>query len=83
MLHVDLAGPLDPSEGGARHFFAALDECTEMGFATPIKTTSASGTALRDCITHLELQTGKKVKIVRCDGAGDLVDSAAMRASFV
>jgi len=82
MLHVDLAGPLDPSEGGAEHFFAALDDCTKMGFATPIKTKSAGGTALRDWITHLELQTGKKVKIVRCDGAGELVNSAAMRAFF-
>jgi len=82
MLHVDLAGPLDPSEGGAVHFFAALDDCAEMGFATPIKTKSAGGTALRDWISHLELQTGKKVKIVRCDGAGELISSAVMRAFF-
>jgi len=81
-LHVDVVGPLDPSEGGVVHFMSALDDCTEMGFATPIKTKAEAGPALRVWVTHLEKQTGLKVKIIRCDGAGELVGSASMVKFF-
>ena len=81
-LHVDVLGPLAPSEGGAVHFMSALDDATEMGFATPIKTKADAGPALQLWVTHLEKQTGLKVKIIRCDGAGELVKSATMVAFF-
>ena len=79
-LHVDVVGPLDPSDGGAVHFMAALDDATEMGFATPIKTKAEAGPALRVWVANLEKQTKLKVKIIRCDGAGELVNSAPMIA---
>jgi len=81
-LHVDLFGPLDPSEGGVVHFMSALDDNTEMGFATPLKWKADAGRALQDWIKHLELQTGLKVKTLRCNGAGELVGRADMQAFF-
>ena len=56
-LHGDIVGPLDPSEEGAVHFMEALDDVTEMGFATPIKTKAEAGPALRVWVAHLEKQT--------------------------
>jgi len=81
-LHVDLAGPFDRSVGGALHFMSALDDWSEMGFATPLKTKADAGAALRDWITHLERQTGKTFKRIRCDGAGELIKSTEMIAYF-
>ena len=52
-LHVDVVGPLDPSQGGAVQFMAALDDATEMGFATPIKTKAEAGPALRVWVADL------------------------------
>jgi len=81
-LHVDVVGQLDPSEGGAVHFMAALDDSTYMGFATRIKTKAEAGPALRVWIAHLEKQTKVNVRIIRCDGAGEIVKSAPMIAFF-
>jgi len=77
-LHVDLVGPLDPSDGDAVHFMPALDDHTVMRFSTPQKRKADACRALPDWIKHLELQTGLKVKTVRCDGARELVGSADM-----
>jgi len=52
-LHGDVVGPLDPSEEGVVHFMEALDDGTEMGFATPIKTKAVAGPALRVWFAHL------------------------------
>jgi len=64
------------------HFMSALCDATEMGFATPLKRKPDAGQALRDWVKHLELQTGHKVRIIRCDGAGELVKSADMVSWF-
>jgi len=53
-----------------------------MEFATPIKTKADAGPALQVWVTHLQKQAGLKVKIIRCDGAGELVKSATMVAFF-
>jgi len=80
VVHVDLIGPFEPSQGGAQHFMSALDNYSEMGLASPIKHKSDAGAALRDWIVHLPHQTGTKVKIISCDGAGELTTDAAMTA---
>jgi len=81
-LFVDLAVPLDPSDGGAVHSMSVLCDATEMGFATPLKRKADAGQALRDWVKHLELQTGHKVKVIRSDGAGELFKSADMVSWF-
>jgi len=80
MLCVDLIGPLTPSTGGAVHALSLLDVSTEMSFASLLKTKAEASKALRDWVTHLELQSGRKVKIIRADGARELLGRAEVRA---
>jgi len=69
-LHVVLVVPFDPSMGGAAHFVSAVDDNTELGFATTLKRNFQAGRAQQDVIAHLMIHVGLKVKVVRYDGAG-------------
>lgn len=81
LLHMDLVGPLPASLGKARHFVTVLDNVTELAVASTLKANGYSGKAVQAWINQLELQTGARVKRVRCDGAGALL-SAEMREYY-
>lgn len=81
LLHMDLVGPLSTSLGNSVHFVTVQDDATELVVASTIKTMSAAGPAVRAWIAQLELQSGARIKRVRCDGAGELV-SAEMRQIY-
>jgi len=79
-LCVDLIGPLTPvSSGGASHALSVTDACTDMSFVSPLKTKAEAGAALRDWILYLENQTNKQVKIIRTDGAKEILNNDVMR----
>lgn len=79
LIHMDLVGPLPASLGKTRHCVALLDVATGMAVASALKVKSDAGKAVQACINQLELQTGARVKRVRCDGAGELVSAEVQK----
>lgn len=75
LLHIDLVGPLPPSLGKAAHFVSILDDATDLSVGTPLQRKADAASAVEAWILQLERQTGKKVKRIRCDGAGELGDA--------
>jgi len=80
MCRVDLIGHLTPSTGGAVHSLSLHDVSSEMRFDFLLKRKAEDSTALRDWVTNVELQSGRKFKIIREDGARKLLDHAEVRA---
>ena len=79
-LCVDLIGPILPqSGGGAVHVLTVIDDCTGMSFVTPLKTKAAAGAGLRAWINFLENQTPDKVKVIRTDGAKEILNNDTMQ----
>lgn len=75
LLHIDLVGPLPPSLWKAAHLVSIFDDATDLSVGTPLQRKADAGNAVEAWILQLERQTGRKVKRIRCDGAGELVDA--------
>jgi len=79
-LCVDMTGPItSSSDGGAVHALSLTDACTDMSFVTPLKSKAEAGAVLRDRIVYLENQTNKTVKIIRTDGAKEILNNDIMK----
>ena len=76
LVHIDLGGPLSALLGKAVHLVTVLEDSTELAVASPIHKKSDAGRVVQAWITQWELQTGTRVRRVRCHGAGELVSEA-------
>lgn len=68
LLHIDIAGPFDPSRRGNRWLVVIVDDFSNAVEVVPTKQKSEAFTVLRDTATRWSRQFGNDVRIVRSDG---------------
>jgi hypothetical protein len=61
------------SLGGNKHELEIVDETSGCLFGVPMKKKSESGTSVIEVVNWMEQQTGRKVKRIFCDGAGEFI----------
>src|SRR5436190_6502588 len=73
-IHSDICGPIHPpSVGGKNYMLLFVDDATRMKFACGLKTKTSKEVLdrFKDFKEMVELETGKKIKIIRTDGGGE------------
>jgi hypothetical protein len=68
LVHMDVCGPMPkPSKGGSCFFTSFTDDASKLSVVVPIVRKSEVASVVRQVVTRLELQSGKKLKAVRTD----------------
>ena len=71
-IHTDVCGPVQvKSIGGAYYTICFIDDYCRFGAIYFMKTKDEAESKLADYIAWAELQTGKRVKRIRCDRGGE------------
>lgn len=78
LVHIDIAGPVDPSDSGHDHFVAMLDDYSKACAVVPMKGRKPAMGLLGDFVTRLETQFGQAVRFIRSDNAPEFVSHAAV-----
>jgi hypothetical protein len=65
---------LKASKGGSRYLATFLDDYSKLSVVQPLKKKSDVATFTEGVLARLELQTGKKVKVVQTDRGGEYVN---------
>lgn len=77
LIHVDIAGPADPSDGGSDHFVTMLNEHSTVCAVVPMKGRKPVMGLLKDFVARIETQLGERVRFIRSDNGPELVSEAA------
>lgn len=71
-IHSDVAGPFSTkSLGGKSYYISFIDEFSRYAEVVFISNKSEVEKTVREYIAKIELQTGKRVKIFKCDNGGE------------
>ena len=69
VIHIDICGSFTPlAMGGHKYFITLIDDCSCYGFVELVREKSDSLEALK---AKVELQQGKKIKVVHSDRGGE------------
>lgn len=71
-ISIDIAGPFPTSMNGNRVFLEIVDNHTRKVWVIPLPTRDAAIEALKRWKLSTELETGRKLKAVKSDNAGEL-----------
>ena len=72
VIHTDICGSFTPlSMGGYKYFIMFIDDYSRYGFVELIREKSESLEAFKAFKTKIELQQGKKIKVVHSDRGGE------------
>jgi transposase InsO family protein len=75
LVHMDVCGPMPKaSKGGNKYLATFLDDYSKLSVVQPLKKKSNIATVTEGVLARLELQTGKKVKVVQTDRGGEYVN---------
>ena len=73
-IHTDLCGKLPvPTNQGYEYFVSYIDDYSRFSNIYLLKRKCDQFETLRNYIAKVELKTGNKVKIIRCDGGGEYI----------
>lgn len=76
LIHTDVCGPLSvTSRGGSNYFVTILDDYSKLSIVTPMARKSDTPTAIKECVTWLENQTGQTVQRIRCDNGSEYINA--------
>jgi transposase InsO family protein len=64
-----------PSKGGSRFFASFTDDASKLSVVVPIVRKSKVASVVRQVVTRLQLQSGKKLKAVRTDQGSEYVNA--------
>ena len=81
IVHIDLAGPFEPSTRFNQYMMVIIDDYSGAVEAKPIKAKSDALDVLKITVTFWERQLGKPVKVIRSDG-DSVFDSVAARSWY-
>jgi transposase InsO family protein len=81
MIHIDLAGPFEPSKAGKRWLVVIVDDRSGAVAAVSAERKSEAFDVLKATVTLWERQFGKLVKTIRSDG-DSVLDSHDARAWY-
>ncbi|EPZ35576.1 Integrase, catalytic core domain-containing protein [Rozella allomycis CSF55] len=75
VLHTDLCGPMQvETPSGKRYVHVVIDDFSRMCWIRLLRNKAEAKVTLREIITFIETQSGRKVKTVRSDRGGEFVD---------
>ncbi len=75
LVHMDVCGPMPKaSKGGSRYLATFLDDYSKLSVVQPLKKKSNVAAVTKRVLARLELQTGKKIKVVQTDRGGEYVN---------
>lgn len=77
LVHVDVAGPMEPSSAGYDHFVTMLDDHSKVCAVVPMKGRKPGMGLLKEFVTRIETQLGSKVRFIRSDNGTEFVSHAA------
>jgi transposase InsO family protein len=77
LIHIDIAGPFEPSGRGYDHFVALLDDYSKTCAVVPMKGRKPTLGIMKDFVSRLETQLEQKVRFIRSDNGPELVGGAA------
>lgn len=76
LISVDICGPLPVSRKGFKWFLQIVDNASRMKWTRPMKDKSDAPQELKQWKVSAETETGKRLKAIRIDNAGELVKLA-------
>jgi hypothetical protein len=75
LLHMDMCGPMPVAlKGGKRYLATYLDDYSRLSVVKPIASKSNVVATTQAVFARLELQTGKKVRVIQMDRGGEYVN---------
>jgi hypothetical protein len=75
-VHTDLMGPMRvKSPGGSSYVLNIYDECTRFSHVTPLASKADVPSTLISVLKMLEVQTGRRVKVLRSDHGSEFDNS--------
>ncbi|KAI5449158.1 hypothetical protein NCC49_005245 [Naganishia albida] len=77
LINVDIAGPVDLSDGGSDHFVAMLDDYSKVCAVVPMKGRKPVMGLLKEFVARIETQLGERVRFIWSDNGPELVSEAA------
>ncbi|KAL5594731.1 hypothetical protein BROUX41_000556 [Berkeleyomyces rouxiae] len=75
LVSADIMGPFPPSLNNGRYALVIVDSATRMHWIYELKERSEARDSLNRWRTQAELQSGHKLKAIRCDNARELVST--------
>ena len=76
LVHSDICGPMQvPSLGGSRYFVSFIDDYSKWATVYMMKTKSECFSYFLEFKAMVELETGRKIKVLRTDNGGEYMSN--------
>jgi len=81
LVHTDVVGPMQTlSHDGCAYFVSFVDDYSRCTWVSCIKQKSDVAAVFKAWRTHVEMQSGRKVKILRSDNGGEFMSPSFVRS---